>query len=346
MPSIPAVSIIVVNYNGASHLSALLERLGRQTRGDFELIVVDNGSTDRSLDVLTESTSSFLFPLQVIRNNQNLGFGPATNQGVRRSVSPWIATLNNDTRPEPEWLERMLDATGNDPNVGMIGAKLLRAQNPLQIDSAGIALDWTGIAWDRRGGEQDDPDESVTENIFGPCAGAALYSRAMLDEIGMFDEDFFAYMEDVDLAWRARLAGWRARFQPQARALHAHSATLGDASPRKRFLLARNKIWLLVKNYPTSDLARNLPGILTYDALATLYGMGIRHDFASLQGRIAGARRLSHFLKKRNRIQTRWQDIENWRVAVSPIEMPWAVSKRYAHLQQSQVPSRYAKCGI
>jgi GT2 family glycosyltransferase len=334
MPSTPAATVVVVNHNGASHLSALLEHLGRQTVTDFELIVVDNGSSDGSLDILAK-TSRLPFPVQVVRNARNLGFGPATNQGMRRSAAAWIATLNNDTRPEPTWLEHLLDGTERDSRLGMLGAKLLRARDPSQIDSAGIALDWTGIAWDRRGGEQDDPGERNPEDIFGPCAGAALYARAMLEEIGMFDEDFFAYLEDVDLAWRARLAGWRARLQPRARALHAHSATLGDASPRKRYLLARNKVWLLVKNYPSPDLARNLPAILAYDTMAILYGIVTRGDLASLRGRIAGLARLSYFLNKRCRIQSRWWDVDNWRSAVSPIESPWAVSKRYAHLRQS-----------
>ena len=343
MPSTPAASVVVVNYNGASHLSALLAHLGQQTARDFELIVVDNGSTDRSLTILAETAGHLPFPIRVIRNARNLGFGPATNQGMRRAAAAWIATLNNDTRPEPAWLESMLHAAELNPHVGMIGAKLLRAHAPSQIDSTGIALDWTGIAWDWRGGEQDDPTEEIPVDIFGPCAGAALYARAMLDEIGMFDEDFFAYLEDVDLAWRARLAGWQARLQTQARALHAHSATLGDASPRKRYLLARNKVWLLAKNYPTPDLTRNLPGVVAYDVMATLYGVMSKGDFASLRGRFAGVARLPYFLNKRRQIQARWQDVDNWRQAVSPVELPWAVSRRYAHLQQSAASPQPAR---
>ena len=339
MPDTPAASVVVVNYNGAPHLSALLERLERQTIHDFELIVVDNGSADDSGAILAAAHARLPFPLHVIRNSRNLGFGPATNQGMRRAAAGWIATLNNDTRPEPAWLEHML-AAAQGSHMGMIGSKLLRAQNPTQIDSAGIALDWTGIAWDWRGGEADDGTEQSPVTIFGPCAGAAFYARAMLDEIGMFDEDFFAYLEDVDLAWRARLAGWQAHLQPQARALHAHSSTLGDASPRKRFLLARNKVWLLVKNYPGPDLYRNLPAILAYDTMATVYGVVTRGDVAALRGRVAGLARLPDFLTKRRHIQARWQDVDNWRRSVSPVEMPWAVSRRYAHLQHAHTSSQ------
>lgn len=339
MHSPPAASVVVVNYNGAAHLREMLTHLERQTRRDFELIVVDNGSTDCSRAVLADASAHLPFPLRIIRNARNLGFGPATNQGMRRSAAPWLVTLNNDTRPEPAWLERMLDfatnAQARGERVGMVGAKLLRAQKPSQIDSAGIAVDWAGIAWDLRGGDRDDPSEITPSSIFGPCAGAALYARTMLQEVGTFDEDFFAYLEDVDLAWRARLAGWRAYLQPQARCLHAHSATLGDSSPRKRYLLARNKVWLIVKNYPADDLARNLPRILTYDAMAAVYGVISRSDIASVCGRIAGLSRLPYFLNKRRHVQSRWRDVDNWRQAISPAEAPWSVPRRYAHLRSS-----------
>ena len=166
----------------------------------------------------------------------------------------------------------------------------------------------------------------------------------MLKEIGLFDGDFFAYMEDVDLAWRARLAGWRAVLQPQARALHTHSATLGDDSPQKRFYLARNKVWLLAKNYPAADLTRRLPGILFYDTAATLYGMAMQRDCVSLRGRMAGMVRLPSFLGKRHEIQTRWRDVDNWRSAVSPSVPPWRVSQRYRHLRQT--PSQHVGAKI
>lgn len=303
---------------------------------DIELIVVDNGSTDHSVNVLEEVQQSLPFPLHVLPNSTNRGFGFATNQGIRRASAPWIATLNNDTRPEAEWMERLLSTTDSKSRVGSIGSKLLRANAPSQIDSAGIAMDWMGIAWDHQGGELDDTADDNVREIFGPCAGAALYSRAMLNEIGLFDGEFFAYLEDVDLSWRARLAGWQAVLQPQARVLHAHSSTLGHDSPRKRFLLARNKVWLLVKNYPTQDLARHLPGILLYDAAATLYGIAQKRDAISLRGRMTGLAKLPRFLGKRRRIQSKWDDVTNWRKAVSANVAPWSVSQRYQHLQQTR----------
>jgi GT2 family glycosyltransferase len=338
------ISIVVLNYNGKAHLSPLLESLARQTRRDFELVIVDNGSTDGSLALLEEVAASGRFALTLIRNATNRGFAPACNQGIAATRTPWVVMLNNDTRPEPAWLEQLTAVVERpDPAwgaaVGMVASKLLRAQQPDQIDSAGIALDWAGIAWDWRGGERDDPGENDLVEVFGPCGGAALYTRQMLDAVGGFDPDFFAYLEDVDLAWRARLAGWRCLFQPQARVLHAHSGTLGDASPRKRYLLARNKVWLLVKNYPAPWFGLLLPLIAGYDLMAVAFGILRRGDLASLRGRLAGLRRLPAFWRKRRQIQRAWRDVDNWRRCLMPVPVPWSVPNRYAHLDEPQRPA-------
>jgi GT2 family glycosyltransferase len=178
----------------------------------------------------------------------------------------------------------------------------------------------------------DAAEERQIVEVFGPCGGAGLYSRTMLDEIGYFDEDFFVYLEDVDLAWRARLAGWRCLFQPQARVYHAHSATLGQSSPLKRFWLGRNKVWLIAKNYPAPDLWRNLFWIIGYDLLAISYGVLSRGDLASLRGRWAGLRGLPRMLRKRKQLHQGALDLENWRRTLGPIESPLAIRSRYQHL--------------
>jgi GT2 family glycosyltransferase len=324
-----AASIIIPNLDGSRHLPALFDHLAAQTLSDFEVLFVDNGSTDDSVEVTLAAARRLDLDLHIIRNAQNRGFAPACNQGLRAAHAPWLVLLNNDTRPEPGWLEQLLAAPEGEPEVGMVASKLLRAANPTLIDSAGIAVDWAGIIWVRQGGQPDTPGDTTPLEVFGPSGGAALYSRAMLDQIGRLDDDFFAYLEDVDLAWRARLAGWRCLLQPQARVLHAHSATLGDASPRKRFLLARNKVWLLIKNYPNPWLTANLPRVLLYDGLGVGYRAATRRDWVALQGRWVGLRDAAKMWEKRREIQRRWQAIGPWRQAMSPTVLPWQVMQRF-----------------
>jgi len=332
MTRVPAASLVVLNLNGRRHLAPLLAHLAVQSTRDFELIFVDNGSTDGSLLLVEESCRAYGLTLVAIRNSFNNGFAPASNQGLRAARADHVVMLNNDTLPEPRWLEHLLVTVEQMPGAGMVATKMLFAHNPAMINSAGIAVDAAGIAWDWRGGEQDDPDERGVVEIFGPCGGAGLYLRQMMLQLGGFDEDFFAYLEDVDLAWRARLAGWRCFYQPQARLLHAHSATLGDASPTKRFLLGRNKIWTLIKNLSDRYLLEDGLRAALYDKLATGYGVLTRGDLASLRGRLAGLRGAGPMLAKRRVIQRAAVDVENWRRFVQPAPVPWAVSRRYAHL--------------
>ena len=217
--------------------------------------------------------------------------------------------------------------------MGMVASKMLFAHRPEIINSAGIAMDSAGIAWDRRGGEHDQPDETDLVEVFGPCGGAALYTRAMLDEIGLFDEDFFMYLEDVDLACRARLAGWTCLLQPQARVLHAHSATAGEGSPFKSYQLGRNKVWTLIKNVPQPFLEQHWPEIIRLRPDGQC-AMGLPSDETahSFVDGLAALQQLPRFLEKRSVIQGRWHDVDNWARLISPVEAPWAVSQRYRHL--------------
>lgn len=327
----PCVQIIVPNWNGRHLLPRCLDALSRQTFDDFAITVVDNGSIDDSVAWLQEYAPS----VRVITNATNRGFATAINQGIRESDSQYIATLNNDTEPDPGWLEALVSAAGSNDRVGMCASKMLFADAPYLINSAGICIDPVGIAWDCRGGEPDQPsgEEKPTE-VFGPCAGAALYRRAMLEDVGLFDEDFFAYLEDVDLAWRARLAGWRALYVPAARVYHLHSGTLGEGSPLKSFLLGRNKVWLIAKNYPMPHLALYLPLILCYDLAAVLYALIVRRDPHALRGRWTGLLGLPKALTKRRQIQShRRISAGEWYRFVSPLEPPWKVPVRYQHLK-------------
>jgi GT2 family glycosyltransferase len=333
------VSVVILNWNGLRYLERCLTSLQAQTFTDFEVILVDNGSTDGSVEWVRER-----FPdVRLICNESNVGFAAGNNQAIRASQAEYVVTLNNDTHVEPLWLGALVGAAEGAPTVGMCASKMLFADRPETINSTGISMDPVGIAWDRRGGEPDDAAYAEAETgpaeVFGPCAGAALYRRAMLDQIGLFDEGFFAYLEDVDLAWRARLAGWRCLTVPSARVYHVHSATGREGSPFKSRLLGRNKVWTIAKNYSSGRLALYLPLIILYDVAASLYALVARRDVYALLGRLEGIKGLPGLWRRRRAVQAlrregRARGAQPWHRYLSPLTPPWRVSSRYTHLRE------------
>lgn len=296
--------------------------LRAQTFRDFEIIVVDNASTDGSREWLAEQSD-----VRVIRNETNAGFAAACNQGIRASDAPFVALLNDDTRAEPQWLEALVEGMSSPPHppsqqekgVGSCASLLLFADRPGVVQGAGIAVDRAAIAWDRlRGYPADSAVASRACEVFGASGGAALYRRAMLDEIGLFDECFFAYLEDVDLAWRAQRAGWRCRYMPQARVLHHTSATSVEGSAFKNRLLGRNKVWLAAKN----ARRRDWPIIAFYDLAAVLYAGLARGEWSHLAGRWEGIRRAWQFTRPRARMRCS--------PPFDPLVPPWRVPERMA----------------
>jgi GT2 family glycosyltransferase len=322
------VSIIIPNWNGRHLLAACLTALAAQTWLDYEIIVVDNGSRDESIAWLRSRHPQ----IGVISNGRNLGFAAAVNQGVKASVGRYVVTLNNDTEPDPTWLAALVKVAEEDPVVGMCASKMLFADRPGIINSAGICIDRAGIAWDRRGGESDNNSEILPVEVFGPCGGAALYRRAMLDQIGLFDEDFFAYLEDVDLAWRARRAGWRCQYVPTARVFHRHSATGREGSPFKSYHIGRNKIWLVAKNYPFQRLRLHIPALAFYDVASVVYMLLVRHDVHALRGRLAALVSLGRMWRKRGPTD---DAVRADLLYLSPLQPLWLVPRRYAHLGTS-----------
>lgn len=298
-----------------------------QTYSPHEIILVDNGSHDGSVDFVAER-----FPeVRIIENGENQGFAAGNNVAIRVAQGDYIVTLNNDTRAEPDWLKELIKVVETDPKIGMCASKMLFYHHAGVLNSTGISLDIAGIAWDRRGGERDDGRNDEPVEIFGPCAGAALYRREMLDEVGLFDEDFFAYHEDVDLAWRARSRGWRCMYNPQAVVYHVHSGTGMEGSAFKNCLLGRNKIWTMVKNYPTLHVFLFLPLITFYDLASVLYSLFKRQDKSPLQGRLASLGLLPEMLRKRSEIQRkRTSSVFPW---FSPLVDPVTMLKRYERFQ-------------
>lgn len=324
----PRVSVLVVTWNGRDHVRRCLDGLRRQTFRDFEVVVVDNASRDGTVEMLAHGYPE----VRLIRNPDNLGFAVANNQGIRATESELVATLNNDAVPEPGWLAALVGAADSSPAAGSVASKMVFAHDPGTINSCGIALDPAGIAWDLDGGLPSRWADRPRE-VFGPCAGAALYRRAMLEDVGLFAEEFFLYLEDVDLAWRAQLRGWSCVFAPDAVVRHAHAATLGEGSPVKRFLLARNKVWTIARNLSSEDLGRWLPVILLYDVGAATFAAARQRDGASLRGRLAGLLGLPRALRERRYIQgRRTAAAAAVRARYAPLALPWDVPRRYRHL--------------
>ena len=296
-------TVIILNWNGARLLPACLSALALQTYRDFELVLVDNGSidgSDRLLEDLERSNhpgwlpAALPHPTRVMRNVDNLGFAEGNNVALREVRSTYVALLNNDAVAHPGWLAEMIDAMSSAPrNVGMIASTMLFSHRPQVVASAGIRIHRDGVALDRAMGlPLPEVEAWGVRPVFGPSAGAALYRTDLLRDTGLFDRRFFSYLEDADLAWRARSRGWRALHNPMARVLHEYSATGGHNSPFKTALISRNRVWLLYKNMPEVLLRRYWPYIVRYDALAIAGGLLSRNRHI-LRGRLQALHRLS-----------------------------------------------------
>ena len=293
------VAIVIPSWNGRHHLERCLPSLLAQDYPDFEILLVDNASTDDTVDWVRQHYPQ----IRLIWNQENYGFARAVNIGIRATETPFVVTLNNDTVVDGAWLGNLVATAGAEPAVGMVASKVLYMQPPHLVDSAGADVDRAGFYWNRYNGMKDKPEEIEPYEVFGACASAALYRRQMLDEIGLFDHRFFAYCEDMDLAWRGRLMGWRCVYVPLARVYHAHSATSGQGSAFKRFLTSRNRIWTVVKNYHSPDFWLQLPRLVFYDLLSAVFRVAQERSLSPITGRLASLGRLPHYWRKRHAIQ-------------------------------------------
>ena len=259
----------------------------------FEVVVVDNGSDDDSPEmVLKDYAENTRFRTEVIRNSENRGFCAANNQGFAVSDSEFIALLNNDAEAEPAWLEKLASAFDGRPDVGMAASKILVYEDPRRIDKAGHLIYPDGQNRGRGSGELDEGQYDRVEEVLWPDGCAAMYRRAMLDEIGGFDEDFFAYADDAELGLRARIAGWKCQYIPGAVVRHRRGATLGVRSSRRLELIERNRVLLAVKLFPWSLLWRNP----LYYALrlgagvwAAITGQGEVGKYPGVRGKLSAA---------------------------------------------------------
>ncbi|OGW62560.1 MAG: hypothetical protein A2V83_07390 [Nitrospirae bacterium RBG_16_64_22] len=274
----PAVAVIVVNWNGLAFLETCLESLERQRYADFEVVVVDNGSSDGSVEFLRQWEGPCR---RVIFNRENTGFAAANNQGILATNGRFVATLNNDTKTDPGWIEGLVGAAETDTRVGMVASKILVMEEPNLIDSVGHQVFLDGSSRGRGRLEEDAGQYERIEEVLFPSACAALYNRQMLEDVGLFDERFFAYCEDADLGLRARLRGWRCLYSPAGVVYHHYSGTTGAYTARKVFLVERNRLWLACKILPWP--------LLLVSPASTLLRY-VFHMLGIVLGRGAGAR--------------------------------------------------------
>ena len=252
------VSVVVVNWNRRNLLRACLQSLTNQTVEGFEVILVDNGSEDGSADMASrEFGAGTAFDLKLIRNRDNRGFCAANNQGITASGRRYVALLNNDAEAEPGWLEALTRVFDKGSDIGMAASKILVYDDPARIDKVGHLIYLDGQNRGRGAGELDTGQYDREEEVLWPDGCAAMYRRAMLEQIGGFDEDLFAYADDAELGLRARIAGWRCLYSPGAVVRHHRGATLGLGSPRRLELIERNRVLLATKLFPWSLLWLN-----------------------------------------------------------------------------------------
>jgi GT2 family glycosyltransferase len=323
------VSVIILTWNGRAYLRECLESLAAQTFRDFETLLVDNGSSDGSAEFVRSS-----FPwVRLLQLPENIGFADGNNRGLALALGEYIVTLNNDTKADPDFLAEMVRGAEDDARIGMVAARMRNYYRPERIDAAGLKIGGNGLGYNIGTGETDD-GRYDSEPLFGPCGGAALYRREMLDETGFFDPDFFAYYEDFDLAWRARLAGWKALAAPLALVYHVHSATGGETSAFKVYHTQRNKWFVIIKNWPAGFLLRHLPVILFFDAAALFLAMLKGRGVAAMRARLDVLKNLGRLLSKRREVQTRSKlSPDEIELLFSPYEGAFTTFLRKMHKQ-------------
>jgi GT2 family glycosyltransferase len=294
--------VAILNYDGRELLAAMLPTVFAMRDATFDVVVVDNGSSDGSQEWLAAEWPA----VRVVRIESNAGVTPALNAMVRAaSRYEFVALLNNDLELEPEWLALLIATLDEHPRAAAAAGKLLRQQAPDTIDRAGDVVHWSGACFGRGAGERDTGQYDSAEEVFAVGGAAALYRMRAFAEVGGYDEDFFAYLEDVDWGVRARLAGFTARYEPRAVGFHRGGATLGDINTFSLYHLRRNTIWLVAKNWPALALARHGWRVMLFLAAGLAFAMRPKQVGTVLKAYRDGLLGLRRALGKRRGIQRR-----------------------------------------
>jgi len=296
--STPETSVIIPNWNGRNLLKICLASLRRQNYRDFEIIMVDNGSTDGSVQFV----ETFHPEVRVVKLHTNRGFCAAVNCGIKTARGKYIALLNNDTEADPSWLGELVGALKDNPGVGFCASKMINYYHRNIIDNAGDALCYYGCTVGRN--EIDSGQYDRPRLLFSACAGAAAYRKEMFYKTGFFDEDFFCYYEDVDLGMRAQLMGYKCLYVPTAVVYHMIQATSGRIPAKRFFWTQRNIILVHLKNMPLKLLLQIIATFIILHAYASFIYFVKTGDIATvIRVYLSAARMAPSTLAKRREIQ-------------------------------------------
>lgn len=291
------VATIVLNWNGEEDSLACIDMLKEQTV-THEIIAVDNGSKDTFADLIGKKTDVIL-----LKNHKNLGFSGGVNTGIRYAIREkfnYVALINNDAKPEKTWLEELIKAT-EENDVGIATGKLLKTDG--LIDSTGDQYTTWGLPYPRGRNEKDTGQYKKSEEVFAASGGASLYKVKMLEEIGLFDEDFFAYYEDVDLSFRAQLAGWKVVYTPKAIAHHKVGASSSKIPGFTTYMTIKNLPWLFWKNVPLRLVPRMLPRFTIAYSAIIISSISKNKVLPVVKGLLASSSLMIKKLLERHKIQ-------------------------------------------
>lgn len=296
------VTIIIPNYNGLKFMEPCFKALRAQSDQNFELLVVDNGSTDGSVKWLEDHQIPSIFL------EENTGFSGAVNIGIRESVTPYVILLNNDTEPQPDYVKEMVKAIERSPKIFSVSSKMIQLYHKDLMDDAGDMYSVLGWAYQRGVGQKSSGYNKACR-VFSACAGAAIYRREVFDKIGGFDEDHFAYLEDIDVGYRAKICGYENWYCPKAVVYHVGSGTSGSKyNSFKVKLAARNNLYLNYKNMPLLQLILNFLPILA--GMAVKYMFFRRIGFAS--DYMGGVKEGLKTLKKTKKVRFQMSRLGNY----------------------------------
>ena len=328
------ISIIILTSRWGEQgklLDNCLEGIYRQSFKGYEIILVTNGLRKNHVNEIRNRHHN----VRIIENEENKGCAGGRNQGIQEARGDYIVTLDDDMVPDDRWLEELMKWASKYERVGMLASKVLFSFNPDFIDCAGVEISRDGNVYGSKGLTKDSAGCGEIEEVFCPSGGAAFYRREVFEDVGLFDEDYFIYYEEVDLAFRARLAGWRCLYVSQAVLFHHHAWSLGHESSSKIFLLERNKILTILKNWPLRYMIYYAPLIAAYDILADGYYLFKKKDISRFMAKVSALRQLPRILRERSKIQSNrkisYADIDKfW----GPYYSPWFIYQRRRRLNR------------